>query len=40
MPFCRVKVELKWKIVTMGVEGIGPNEQVGTYVKPGTGTPW
>lgn len=34
MPFHRMKVKLKKEIVTMGVEGIDPNQQVGTYVKP------
>jgi UPF0176 protein len=33
-PFYRVKVRLKKEIVTMGVPGIDPNEQVGTYVAP------
>ncbi len=33
-PFYRMKVKLKKEIVTMGVEGIDPNEVVGTYVKP------
>ena len=35
MPFYRMKVKLKNEIVTMGVDGIDPNELVGTYVKPG-----
>ena len=34
MPFHRMKVKLKREIVTMGVDGIDPNEQVGTYVPP------
>jgi len=34
MPFYRMKVKLKKEIVTMGVEGIDPNDRVGTYVKP------
>ena len=34
MPFYRMKVKLKKEIVTMGVEGIDPNERVGTYVAP------
>jgi UPF0176 protein len=34
MPFYRTKVKLKKEIVTMGVEGIDPNQTVGTYVKP------
>src|SRR5210317_1852673 len=34
MPFYRMKVKLKKEIVTMGEEGIDPNAQVGTYVKP------
>lgn len=33
-PFHRMKVRLKKEIVTMGVEGIDPNEVVGTYVAP------
>ena len=33
-PFKRCKVKLKKEIVTMGVEGIDPNQVVGTYVKP------
>ncbi|MCB1387192.1 MAG: rhodanese-related sulfurtransferase [Nitratireductor sp.] len=33
-PFYRMKVRLKKEIVTMGVEGIDPNEVVGTYVAP------
>jgi UPF0176 protein len=33
-PFYRMKVKLKKEIVTMGVEGINPNNVVGTYVKP------
>lgn len=33
-PFYRMKVKLKKEIVTMGVDGIDPNEVVGTYVKP------
>lgn len=34
MPFLRLKVRLKKEIVTMGVDGIDPNQIVGTYVKP------
>lgn len=34
LPFYRMKVRLKKEIVTMGVEGIDPNEVVGTYVDP------
>jgi UPF0176 protein len=34
MPFYRMKVKLKREIVTMGVEGIDPNQVVGTYVEP------
>lgn len=34
MPFYRSRVKLKKEIVTMGVEGIDPNQLVGTYVKP------
>jgi len=33
-PFYRMKVKLKKEIVTMGVPGIDPTEQVGHYVKP------
>lgn len=33
-PFYRMKVKLKREIVTMGVEGIDPNQVVGTYVEP------
>lgn len=33
-PFYRMKVKLKKEIVTMGVEGIDPNQVVGTYVEP------
>lgn len=33
-PFYRMKVKLKKEIVTMGIEGINPNNVVGTYVKP------
>ena len=33
-PFRRARVRLKREIVTMGVEGIDPNECVGTYVDP------
>lgn len=34
-PFYRTKVKLKKEIVTMGIEGIDPNDIVGTYVDPG-----
>jgi UPF0176 protein len=34
MPFYRSKVKLKKEIVTMGIEGIDPQQVVGTYVKP------
>ena len=33
-PFHRMKVRLKKEIVTMGVEGIDPNDKVGTYLSP------
>jgi len=33
-PFYRMKVKLKKEIVTMGIEGIDPNQVVGTYVEP------
>jgi len=34
-PFYRMKVRLKREIVTMGIDGIDPNDTVGTYVDPG-----
>jgi len=34
IPFYRTRVKIKREIVTMGVEGIDPNQVVGTYVKP------
>jgi UPF0176 protein len=34
MPFYRMKVRLKQEIVTMGVEGIDPRREAGTYVQP------
>ena len=34
MPFYRMKVRLKKEIVTMGVDGVDPNDIVGTYVDP------
>lgn len=34
MPFYRMKVRLKKEIVTMGVDGVNPNDIVGTYVDP------
>lgn len=33
MPFKRIKVKLKKEIVTMGVQGIDPNQSVGTYLN-------
>lgn len=33
-PFYRTKVKLKKEIVTLGVAGVDPNRQVGTYVEP------
>lgn len=33
-PFYRMKVKLKKEIVTMGVDGVDPNERVGAYVNP------
>lgn len=33
-PFYRMKVRLKKEIVTLGVEGIDPREEVGEYVPP------
>ncbi len=35
MPFHRMKVRLKAEIVTMGVGGIDPERDAGTYVEPG-----
>jgi UPF0176 protein len=32
-PFLRMKVKLKKEIVTLGVDGIDPNRQAGTYVE-------
>jgi UPF0176 protein len=34
MSFYRMKVRLKKEIVTLGVEGIDPKREVGTYVQP------
>lgn len=34
MPFGRMKVRLKREIVTMGIEGIDPRSDVGSYVDP------
>jgi UPF0176 protein len=34
MPFYRLKVRVKKEIVTMGVAGIDPKREVGTYVQP------
>ena len=34
VPFKRARVRLKREIVTMGVDGIDPNDSVGTYVDP------
>jgi len=33
-PFERLKVRLKKEIVTLGIEEVNPNEQVGTYIQP------
>lgn len=33
-PFYRMKVKLKKEIVTLGVPGVSPVKQVGTYVRP------
>ena len=38
MPFLRMKVRLKKKIVTMGAPEADPTAQVGTYVDPMIGT--
>ena len=35
MPFYRMKVRLKREIVTLGVAGLQPAQQAGTYVPPG-----
>ncbi len=34
MPFYRMKVRIKQEIVTMGVAGIDPRREAGTYVQP------
>lgn len=34
VPFYRMKVKLKKEIVSMGVDGIDPTQQVGTYIDP------
>ncbi len=34
MPFHRMKVKVKREIVTMGIDGIDPSKEVGTYVPP------
>ncbi|MEY4870005.1 MAG: hypothetical protein RIS11_1199, partial [Pseudomonadota bacterium] len=34
MPFYRMKVRLKKEIVTLGVDGIDPKREGGTYVQP------
>ena len=34
IPFYRAKVKLKREIVTMGVEGIDPQQSAGTYIEP------
>lgn len=34
LPFYRMKVKTKKEIVTMGIDGIDPNEAKGQYVKP------
>jgi UPF0176 protein len=34
LPFYRMKVRIKKEIVTMGVPGISPRRQVGSYVRP------
>ena len=34
IPFARLKVRLKREIVSLGVEGIDPTREVGTYVAP------
>ena len=34
MPFYRMKVRVKKEIVTMGIDGIDPTQQVGNYVQP------
>jgi UPF0176 protein len=34
MPFYRMKVRIKREIVTLGIKGIDPKREVGTYVQP------
>lgn len=34
MPFYRMKVRIKKEIVTLGIDGIDPKREVGTYVQP------
>lgn len=34
LPFYRLKVKLKKEIVTLGVEGLDPNDKKGTYLNP------
>jgi UPF0176 protein len=34
MPFYRMKVRMKKEIVTLGLDGIDPSREVGTYVAP------
>ncbi len=34
MPFYRMKVRVKKEIVTLGIDGIDPKREVGTYVQP------
>ncbi len=34
MPFYRLKIKLKKEIVTLGVPGVDPTQEVGTYVTP------
>ncbi len=34
MPFYRMKVRIKREIVTLGIDGIDPKREVGTYVQP------
>lgn len=34
VPFYRMKVKLKKELIQIGIDGINPNEKVGTYVDP------
>ena len=34
MPFFKLKIKLKKEIVTLGIEGVSPNNMVGNYINP------